>query len=316
MSETMIRSYPTAGAVVAVLFLASDLSSLGSEPLTSAVYGPAVAFPGHGDVWTSTWADDGELYALCDDPAYIDGTSFNWAINRLSGNDPRRLVRTVVNKMEEYGRSVSGPEKLTWKGNSILSVDGVLYATVSRHDYPSTHTPPLREQTTQDGSIIKSFDHGKTWTRSMKENWEHPTFPGRKFSSPFFIQYGKDCSVKADGSDRFVYAVANDGYWNNGNMLILGRVPRSKIGNLCRADWEFYRGGDGMKDSAWTRDLDRASPVLNEPEQVGTLAAAYIPQRQRYFLIQWFYAKNRYTGLHSSYCIPLAHMLPVRVLRP
>ena len=98
-----------------------------------------------------------------------------------------------------------GPERLCWKGNSILCVDGVLYVSISLHDYPWAN-PKLtdQKQTSQHGSIIKSLDHGKTWTRSMQENMARPMFPGRKFATGFFIQYGKNSSVKAHGSEQFV----------------------------------------------------------------------------------------------------------------
>src|SRR6266436_1002990 len=52
------------------------------------------------------------------------------------------------------------------------------------------------------------------------------------------------------GMDRYVYATSNNGFWDNGDNYILGRVLRSKIGALKAADWTFYQGGDGMLDSS------------------------------------------------------------------
>ena len=77
-------------------------------------------------------------------------------------------------------------------------------------------------------------------------------FPGSRFATPYFVEYGQDGRASVDNADRYVYALSNDGFWDNGNNLILGRVARSKIGNLRAADWQYYRGGDGMEDSAWT----------------------------------------------------------------
>jgi hypothetical protein len=41
------------------------------------------------------------------------------------------------------------------------------------------------------------------------------------------------------GADQYVYAVSNDGYWNNGSLMKLGRVGRDRLENLNPADWEF-----------------------------------------------------------------------------
>ena len=66
----------------------------------------------------------------------------------------------------------------------------------------------------------------------------HSMFPGRTFSTPFFVQHGKD-DKRQDDSDLYVYAVSNDGAWNNGSWMTLGRVPRDRIARLAAKDWEF-----------------------------------------------------------------------------
>jgi hypothetical protein len=61
------------------------------------------------------------------------------------------------------------------------------------------------------------------------------------------IQYGRSAGV--DNSDRFIYAVPNVGFWDRGNDMILGRVPKLKIAGLNGAGWEYFTGGDGMRPS-------------------------------------------------------------------
>jgi hypothetical protein len=61
-------------------------------------------------------------------------------------------------------------------------------------------------------------------------------FPGRVFSNPFFVQCGKDGKGTKDGADQYVYAVSNDGTWNNGNWMTLGRVARRLIERLDSND--------------------------------------------------------------------------------
>ncbi len=95
---------------------------------------------------------------------------------------------------------------------------------------------------------------------------------------PFFISYGKDGKAGPDGSDKYVYAVSNNGFWNNGDELYLGRVCRDLLPRLRGADWQFYDGGNGMKSSAWTSDLSQAKPILSDPGQVSMSAVQYLPQ--------------------------------------
>jgi hypothetical protein len=114
-------------------------------------------------------------------------------------------------------------------------------------------------------------------------------FPGRRFATPYFVEYGRDGRASVDNADRYVYALSNDGFWDNGNNLVLGRVARSQIGGLRAADWQYYRGGDGTEDAAWTPDMARAKPVLDAPGRLGMNGAVYVPGLGRYILIGWYY---------------------------
>ena len=174
----------------------------------------------------------------------------------------------------------------------------MLYLWISRHQYGcSTHDPHGR-QFASNASLIKSTDHGKTWTRSAKENYEQPMFPGRRFGAPFFIHYGKDGKADAHGADKYVYAVSNDGFWDNGNDMILARVPRSKIADLCAADWEFFTKGDGLKDDAWSKKMGDALPIIRDQGKCSMTGAAYLPQLHRYLMIQWHYTSG--SGIAGS----------------
>ena len=124
----------------------------------------------------------------------------------------------------------------------------------------------------------------------MKENRDAPMFPGMRFATPFFIHFGKEyAAATVDNADRYVYATSNDGFWDNGDNYVLGRIPRSKIGALNAADWTFYRGGDGMRDSSWTKDMSRAALIIDAPGQCGETGATYLPALGRYVLVSWYY---------------------------
>ncbi len=174
-------------------------------------------------------------------------------------------------------------------GYHRYSLDGTIYWVVARHKYGEDSGDPKRRQPASNASIIKSTDFGKTWTRSAKENYDQPMFPGSRFAAPYFVEYGQDGRASVDNADRYVYALSNDGFWDNGNNLILGRVARSKIGNLSASDWQYYRGGDGMEDSAWMSDMAGAKLVLDAPGRLGMNGAVWVPGLRRYIMIGWYY---------------------------
>ena len=259
-------------------------------PITVTVGSPTLIQPSNGDTWEAAWADDGDLYVTSDDTTGFDKrVHSNLAYHRLSG-DAVSLKGETVNGMQEYGGFCElGPDHCCWKACGNTCVDGTLYAWVSRHDYGQNSGDPTKRQTASNASLIKSTDHGRTWVRTAQENYDKPMFPGRRFGAPFFIQYGQDYGGSADGSDHFVYAVSNNGFWDNGDDMILGRVPRGKIGNLNAGDWQFFKGGDGGGEAAWTLKLEEAAPIIRNPGKCSMTGAQYLAPLKRYLLVQWYY---------------------------
>jgi hypothetical protein len=72
-------------------------------------------------------------------------------------------------------------------------------------------------------------------------------FPGSYFAAPYFIGYGGR-RPSTDGADQYVYAISNNGFWDNGDRLFLGRVRRDRIGLLR-----------GMIGNFWLIQTDRAA---------------------------------------------------------
>jgi hypothetical protein len=115
-------------------------------------------------------------------------------------------------------------------------------------------------------------------------------FPGNRFSTPYFFYYGKDGRAPSvDNADKYIYAVSNNGFWNNGDQYFLGRVLRSKIGNLNASDWQFYTGGDGLRDECWSTDPKVAIAMIDNPLRCGMTGATFLPSISRYILIGWYY---------------------------
>jgi hypothetical protein len=144
-------------------------------------------------------------------------------------------------------------------------------------------------QTAFNASLIKSENHGRTWVRSAADNYASPMWPGPSFGAPFFVHYGRNGgTIHSDLAGKYVYAASTNGFWNDGDSLILGRVPRSSLPKLNPADWEYFEGGDGLMDSAWSHRIANAKPILNSPARCGQGPITYIPALGIYLLISWY----------------------------
>jgi hypothetical protein len=251
---------------------------------------PVAIAESHGDTWAPVWTSDGDLYSPSDDTfGFRHVTDSNLAFNQLTGADPMKLEGTTINPMADYGRSsLEGADGCTWKSSGCAFIDRSLYWVVARHKYGQTSGDRHLRQTAANASIIRSSDLGRTWSRSARENMDTPMFPGPRFATPYFIQYGLG-ATDADGADQYVYAISNNGFWDNGDSMILGRVPRSKIAALRGEDWEYFTRGDGLAARAWTRSMDAAEPVLDKPGRLGMTSAVCLAGRRRYLMIGWYF---------------------------
>jgi hypothetical protein len=164
-------------------------------------------------------------------------------------------------------------------------------------------------QPSADASIIKSTDHGRTWSNAFGTTGDpngavpppspsghgaKAMFPGSTFATPEFIQYGQDDNPAstADGGNQYVYAISNDGYAYDGSYMMLGRVPRSAIGDLNAADWQFYTGppgGDGMNDANWSSDVSKATHIVSAPHQLSQSGVQYEPSLHEYIMTSFYY---------------------------
>jgi hypothetical protein len=214
----------------------------------------------------------------------------NLAFNRLSGTTPATLSGTQVNAMDAYGKGgQKGPDHATWKACGQECIDGVFYAFISRNTYGSDSGDPLTRQLAQNSSLIKSTDRGHTWFRDAEQNYRRPMWPGSLFGAPFFVHYGENGgSVAQDGANEYVYACSTNGFWNDGDTLILGRVKRSLLPDLNSADWEYFIGGDGHLARSWSPSISKAAPILSRPAKCGQTPITYVPELRTYLLISWY----------------------------
>src|SRR5262249_29653 len=139
-------------------------------------------------------------------------------------------------------------------------------------------------------SVIKSLDGGRTWVPTA--SLERPTFPDKRFPTPFFVQFGRDYTGDYGDGER-VYAISNDGGWNNWNRMFLGRVHGANMGALDAGDWEYYSAPPGAADPEWTRDVQQAVPVFEHRGYTGMTGVQYIPAIKRFVMGQWSYIAMR-----------------------
>jgi hypothetical protein len=266
----------------------APVSTQAKAPSLRAQLGKAIRYPGsHGDLWTATWADDDNLYVASDDTWGFDkACRSNLAINKISGNMPPDIHGVTINAMKEYGGwgELRKEDGAMWKACGLTSVDGVLYLSVSRHLNPER--APWTQQT-WDATIIKSTDYGKTWSTAPRLN--HAMFPGRVFSTPFFVDYGKDGRGRRHGAAEYVYAISNDGSWNNGSWMTLGRVPRERIARLDPNDWEFVHGYSKQGEPVWQPRCDSAIQIFCNPGKTSMTGLHYIEPLDLYILPQWYH---------------------------
>jgi hypothetical protein len=239
----------------------------------------------HGDTWTSTWADDGDMYALADDTLGIGKSCrSNIAIFRLRGSPPEYSVE-MVNPMTEYLGLGQVEWNDMWKGCGLASIDGTLYLTVSQHTANDIYSDNV--QRAHSACIVRSTDHGLTW--SAKPRPTEGMFPQYRFGAPYFVQFGQDYRDAFDEFEEYIHAVSSDGVWNNGNYMTLGRVRRDRIARLDAADWEFCRGVDESGRPAWTSRVIDARPILRRRGLTSMTGVQYVPAIERFIMAQWAY---------------------------
>lgn len=244
----------------------------------------------NGDSADPFWSDDDNLYHFMCDGRGFGTQQRNLNFNKLSGPDLTNLHGESVNPMDEYGKAnATEKDGANWKAVGQECIDGVFYAFVARNYYGKHSKDPLLRQTSFNSSLIKSTDRGQTWTRTARENYEKPMWPGARFGGPAFIHYGRNGgSVARDSADTFVYVVSNNGFWNGGDDLILARIRRADLPKLNAGDWQYFTGGDGLEDSAWSGQIEKASPVLSRPAKLGWSAPVFVPAMNRYLLVSWY----------------------------
>jgi hypothetical protein len=210
--------------------------------------------PANGDLWPSCWADDGNLYAANGDGRAFTSAPrpYDMAVSVISGIPPALSGKTIATNV---GTDWSGTG-YNRKPTGMLCIDGAIYLAFQNLSLHFDDAPAA--------SIAKSTDHGVSWawdkTAPMFGTPKDPGSPlAYKFTTIFFLDYGKNSSNAIDG---YAYAYGLDNNWRLQQALYLARVPRARI--QARAAWEFYAGTNGNGDPTWSGDITKKMAVLTD----------------------------------------------------
>lgn len=247
-----------------------------SSLITKVILGKHRYHKGDGDMWPLTWAADGNLYGGAGDN--MDSPMNFW---KIVGEPPRYYLVHLDNlpiDPKVFCQRSNVDQKWGVKPAGLLSINSVLYFAVELMNYGDK--PSFNRQRNINAWIITSTDFGKTWNRTATST---DFFTGQ-LASPHFLQFGQDY---VRSRDEFVYAyfpAADDGnsYWENGDHILLGRVPKGEI--LVRGAWEFYIGIDETNNPIWSKDDDRAVPIFRYPHMTGENHVSYNQGIERYIM--------------------------------
>lgn len=239
---------------------------------------------GDGDMWPITWADDGNLYGAAGDNT---NSPMNfWKIvggptDVFRGTGWSVYVELIDHKPIDPKVYCQQPDlhpKQGVKPAGLLCINGVLYLAVELHNYGDN--PEFNRQHNVSAWIITSTDYGKTWNR---EATPLDSFTGR-LASPHFLQFGQDYQGARDGYVYAYFPAADDGnsYWENGDCILLGRVPQYSL--LQREAWEFYTGLAASGEPTWKADDRSAQPVFRYPRMTGENHVSYNKGIKRYLM--------------------------------
>ncbi|MDF2699628.1 MAG: hypothetical protein K0Q49_1184 [Haloplasmataceae bacterium] len=223
-----------------------------------------------GDLWPSTWSDDGNLYL-----ANGDGKGFNLSAPwqdivlskiTLGTPDERNIQGVKINPSTQLSQVWNETDTYNRKPTSMISANGVLYLAVQDLGYvPGA----ALFNGVPSATIIRSEDKGQTWTWDTTK----PMFDDYNFTTVMFLDYGQDLSNNT--FDEYVYAYGLDYNWRysaSGNVpdpvhLYLARIPKEEIQDIT--SWEFYTGDlDGNATWSIPGDIEAKKTVLTDERKV------------------------------------------------
>lgn len=237
--------------------------------------GQSVGTESHGDLWPSTWADDGHLYTACGDGLGFSTTE-PWSdvvVNRVEGTPETGLHGTRLASGRDVSPVWTDAARCNSKPTGMVAVDGdadgrdELYLAVQ--DLPFGADPHLFDEAPAAG-IVRSDDRGLTWHPPRDGR---PLFTDHVFTTVMFLDLGQSNRlaehVEPQDGGPYVYAFGLDHNWRTSYTravpdpedLFLARVPAAGIQD--RERWQFHAGTAAGRPE-WSAEIDARVPVLSD----------------------------------------------------
>src|SRR5688572_18909357 len=276
--------------------------------------GAPYRYPGTGsDMHWWTWAADNTLLVADDDGENFDGPSNYAHLLRITGIPPHHKVETVTDFVDIPFRKMIPEGKLLRRYiNGIIAIDSLLYISVYDYDWnldrntlyfdSLRHRLELYDSTWMDikdstllhnmmftdnlslnygiAGIIKSTDHGKTWSNIPDQ--KTPRFLGPKFAGLTFLNFGPGYTDVPDNLGSYVYAMSNDYSWESGDCLYMARVHKDSV--LSRNAWQFLSGIIDESIPEWSKHESESYPIFTDSGHAGHPTISYNFALKRYIL--------------------------------
>lgn len=231
------------------------------------------------DLWPCTWAADDATYCAWGDGGGFDGNDDH--VGRASLGFARIRGKPAADGALRFvGKNVWGslpyaenPASFGGKVDSLISVDGVLYATGNLWTREDTANPTLMSESGPRRTLIWSDDLGKSWRLAP---WSSPAALGS------FLNFGRDDAGALDNYVYLYYGRAGDR-----THLYLKRVLKQELRSdpAVPGHYQYWAGpADGGRTGIWAAREADAHAVFADSNGVDTPEAAYDAKLHRVLL--------------------------------
>lgn len=315
------------GTTVTANFTATTTATPASTAITGLVVGTPTGYnsinvsnQGDADTFYNCKSNDGSTYMTLGDsndgfrisgaPAYTGGGQFS--LMKVLNESP--LTIQTFNFMPNYGNfGVNLSDGLSSKIAGAFCMGGNIFLTTGRQNQAMSQANGAFAQTI--GNVVMSYDKGVTWNNpdNLGSFGSYPrnplsasmfgTTPTQMGTADFVMYCADDGTLgytaacnEHDNGNLWVYLIANEGAWNGGgtqgggNAYYIARVARAKLSHLNGSDYQWYTGGDGNLDANWSSTQSAAVAILTNTGHLGTADIEYIPAKNRYLLLTFYYA--------------------------
>jgi hypothetical protein len=245
------------------------------------------------DIWPTTWAADGRLYAAWGDGGGFDGTEERKGTGRTSLGFARlEGTPDVVDAASFTGKNVWGQAptfaeaQATFGGKvvDLISVDGVLYAQGGLWTADNCHcTDPtvIPEQNPAERTMAWSSDLGKSWRLAP---WVSAADSG------IALQFGRDYAGAFDPAHVYFYYQRD--VKSDSTHIYLRRVHSTELTADPATPGHFeYWAGLERDAPVWSKSEADAQAVFTDQNvKYGTFTTAsvlYDAPLSRYLLAAW-----------------------------